>query len=87
MRIESAAIGMDSARSYSSRTEHKQSVTFTLLNAQEKVKETDNENVKENFNENKKDFTESNSTFSKILKYIDQLGHVAMLCENNSLFS
>ena len=50
MRIESAAIGMDSARSYSSRTEHKQSVTFTLLNAQEKVKETDNENVKENQN-------------------------------------
>ena len=43
-------IGMDSARSYSSRTEHKQSVTFTLFNAQEKVKETDNENVKENRN-------------------------------------
>ena len=48
MRIESAIIGMDSARSYSSRTWQKQSVTFTLFNAQEKVKETDNENVKEN---------------------------------------
>ena len=39
---------MDSARSYSSRTEQKQSITFTLLNVQEKVKETDDENVKEN---------------------------------------
>lgn len=39
---------MDSARSYSSRTEQKQSVTFTLLNAQEQVKETNNENSDEN---------------------------------------
>lgn len=48
MRIESAIIGMDSARSYSSRTEQKSSVTFTLLNAQEEVKETNNETTNEN---------------------------------------
>ena len=48
MRIESAIIGMDSARSYSSKTEQKNSVTFTLFNAQEEVKETNNETQKEN---------------------------------------
>lgn len=48
MRIESAIIGMDSARSYSSRTEQKNSVTFTLFSAQEKVKETNNETTNEN---------------------------------------
>lgn len=47
LRIESAMIGMDSARSYSSRTEQKSSVTFTLLNAQEEVKRTDNETQQE----------------------------------------
>ena len=48
MRIESAIIGMDSARSYSSRTEQKSSVTFTLVNAQEEVMKTDNETTNEN---------------------------------------
>lgn len=43
MKIESAIIGMDSARSYSSRTEQKNSVSFILLNAQEQVKMTNNE--------------------------------------------
>ena len=35
---------MDSARSYSSKTEQRSSVTFTLFNAKEEVKETNNEN-------------------------------------------
>ena len=48
MRIESAIIGMDSARSYSSRTEQKSSVTFTLFSAQEEVMKTDNETTNEN---------------------------------------
>ncbi len=48
MRIESAIIGMDSARSYSSRTEQKNSVKFTFINAQEQVKETENETTNEN---------------------------------------
>lgn len=48
MRIESAIIGMDSARSYSSRTEQKNSVTFTFLNAQEEVMKTANETTSEN---------------------------------------
>ena len=48
MRIESAIIGMDSARSYSSKTEQKSSVTFTLLNAQNEVKTTDDETTDEN---------------------------------------
>ena len=48
MRIESAIIGMDSARSYSSRTEQKSSVIFTVLNAQEEVMKTDNETINEN---------------------------------------
>ena len=48
LRIESAMIGMDSVRSYSSRTEQKNSVTFTFLNAQEMVKETENETTNEN---------------------------------------
>lgn len=48
MRIESSIIGMDSARSYSSRTEQKSSVTFMLLNAQNEVKETQNATANEN---------------------------------------
>lgn len=48
MRIESAMIGMDSARSYSSRTEHNTSVAFTFVNAQEQVMKTNNETESEN---------------------------------------
>lgn len=48
MRIESAIIGMDSARSYSSRTEQNTSVSFNLVNAQEQVMKTDNETENEN---------------------------------------
>ena len=48
MRIESAVIGMDSARSYSSKTEYKNSVVFTFESIGEKVKETNNELEKEN---------------------------------------
>ena len=48
LRIESAIIGMDSTRSYSSKTEQKNSITFTILNAQEKVKETENQQTNEN---------------------------------------
>ena len=48
MKIESAIIGMDSARSYSSRTEQKNSVSFTLLNSQEQVMTTDNETESNN---------------------------------------
>ena len=48
MRIESAIIGMDSARSYSSRTEQKQSVAFTFLQATDEVMKTDNEQQNEN---------------------------------------
>ena len=47
MRIESAIIGMDSARSYSSKTEQKSGIMFTLLNTQGEVKETENETEKE----------------------------------------
>ena len=47
MRIESAIIGMDSARSYSSRTEQSTRVSFTLVNAQEQVMKTDNETQNE----------------------------------------
>lgn len=48
MRIESAIIGMDSARSYSSRTEQNTSVSFTLVNTQEQVMRTNNETESEN---------------------------------------
>ncbi len=48
LRIESSIIGMDSARSYSSRTEYKNSVSFLLLNTQNEVKKTDNETTNEN---------------------------------------
>ncbi len=52
MRIESAMIGMDSARSYSSNLVQKSSVSFSLMDAQKGVKETENEKLNSKLSDN-----------------------------------
>lgn len=47
LRIESAIIGMDSARSYSSKSVQTSAVSFSLMEAQNKVMTTDNETENE----------------------------------------
>ncbi len=59
MRIESAIIGMDSARSYSSRTEQSRSVRFTLMGAGNEVKTTDNVNETKEDNQISNELTDN----------------------------
>lgn len=76
MRIESAIIGMDSARSYSSRTEQKNSVSFTLLNAQEQVMTTDNETNSESkiTNEMSDNLTDIQNRYQEMVTKTNRLG-------------
>lgn len=73
MRIESAIIGMDSAGSYSSRTERSTEVTFVLQNAQEQVTETDNENEQKTIDTNSDNLTDIQNRYQEMVAKTNRL--------------
>lgn len=80
MRIESAIIGMDSARSYSSKSVQKSTTSFSLVGAQDKVTMTDNENVNESENKVSNDLSDNLSDIQN--RYQEMLTKTNRLSEN-----
>lgn len=76
LKIESSIIGMDSARSYSSRSVQSSRISFSIINAQNDVKMTNSDTEKENkvSNDLQKSFTDIQNRYQEMATKTERLG-------------
>lgn len=76
MKIESAMIGMDSARSYSSKTVQNSRISFSVVQSQQQVKKTESDTESESqVNDSlQKNFTDIQNRYQEMVSKTERLG-------------